>query len=86
MYVRYKEVNDVHLLFLSLGILFLIILAKSFISVFFFEDKWETLYFSNGFDGKDLLKIYSYLQSQGIKCRITNFEDTSKAPKKSRCI
>ncbi len=56
---------------------FLLVLIYSIIKVFFFEEKWETLIFSNGLDNKNILEIYSYLRSEGIKCTIVNLENGS---------
>lgn len=64
-------------IFIFSGIAFLIALIHSIVKIFFLEEKWETLIFSNGFDNKNMLEIYSYLKSEGIKCLIVNLESSS---------
>ncbi|AEY64897.1 hypothetical protein [Clostridium sp. BNL1100] len=65
------------LIFVFAGVAFLIALIHSIVKVFFLEEKWETLIFSNGLDNKNMLEIYSYLRSEGIKCIIVNLESDS---------
>ncbi len=64
-------------IFVFAGVAFLIALIHSIVKVFFLQEKWETLIFSNGLDNKNILEIYSYLRSEGIKCIIVNLESGS---------
>lgn len=64
-------------IFIIAGGVFLLVFIHSIIKVYFFEEKWETLTFSNGLDNKNILEIYSYLRSEGIKCIIINLGSSS---------
>ncbi len=64
-------------IFVFAGVAFLIALIHSIVKVFFLQEKWETLIFTNGIDNKNILEIYSYLRSEGIKCIIVNLKSSS---------
>ncbi len=44
-------------IFIIAGGVFLLVFIHSIIKVYFFEEKWETLTFSNGLDNKNILEI-----------------------------